>query len=123
MRDDIVTWLRQDFPGDSMVAQAIDEIERLRAELAAERVLCESYLIDKNQITQAWADELDRVKELQAKLAALSARHERALIQGDKLREALEPFANIGNDYPYVPTHEDYERARAVLKEKGSGDE
>jgi hypothetical protein len=37
MSDDIVTWLRQDFPGDSMVAQAVDEIERLRAELAAER--------------------------------------------------------------------------------------
>jgi hypothetical protein len=63
--------------------------DEARAELAAERVLCESYLLDKNQITQAWADELDRVKELQDKLAALSARHERALTQGAQLREAL----------------------------------
>jgi ribosomal protein L29 len=79
------------------------EITRLRAELAAERVLCESYLLDKNQITQAWAVELDRVKELKAELAAereqnddlleecskLTSDLRVALVRVAKLREAL----------------------------------
>jgi hypothetical protein len=81
---------------------ALADNDLLRAELAAERVLCESYLIDKNQITQAWADELDRVQTLKGQVT--------------KLREALEPFVSGCK----APDLDDFDRARAVLKETGN---
>ena len=68
--------------------KAYQQLARLRAELAAERVLCESYLLDKNQITQAWADELDRNKELRAELAAM--REDRDSHQRDAIKARAE---------------------------------
>jgi hypothetical protein len=66
-------------------------------------------------------------------LSAISARHERALIRGAKLREALEPFARhsdrlhsgYDNGDPMVSVFvADIRHARAVLAEtKGDGDE
>jgi phage host-nuclease inhibitor protein Gam len=41
------------------------------ADLTAERVLCESYLIDKNQITEAYAYQLDITESLKAEISAL----------------------------------------------------
>jgi molecular chaperone GrpE (heat shock protein) len=71
---------------------AADEIERLRAELAAER---------------------ERVKALEAEIDNYDA-----LYQGreNKLREALEPFVSGCK----APDLDDFDRARAVLKETGN---
>jgi septal ring factor EnvC (AmiA/AmiB activator) len=95
-----------------MLADKNAEINKLRAELAATIHEKENRIIERNE-----AESL--LKQARAELAALSARHERALIQGAKLRESLEPFAKFKDHWPIVPTHEDYERARAVLKETG----
>lgn len=102
-----------------------DEVARLRAELAAERERAEAATHYATQIT-VWTVETffepDKTgwKPLTELLGVLS-QLDNALVgvreKRDKLREALEPFANIGKDYPYVPTHEDYERARAVMAE------
>jgi hypothetical protein len=82
-----------DYSLDPSVLQ--DQLKKLRAELAAER------------------EREDSAQTMNGHRAREMLRLNQVIT---KLREALEPFANIGNDYPYVPTHEDYERARAVLK-------
>jgi chromosome segregation ATPase len=93
-----------------------------------------------NEAVCALAAERERVKEMakmiaearsrpdalradkaEAELAALSARHERALIQGAKLREALERIADTDPDDGTAWFHG---VARAALKEtKGGGNE
>jgi hypothetical protein len=61
-------------------------------------------------------------------LSAISARHERALIRGAKLREALEPILNSYIDDPRDSDAEqifvalgDLRRARAALEEARKG--
>jgi hypothetical protein len=91
----------------------------LRAELAAER--------EKRRADELLEDE--RLGKALARLDALSERHERALIQGAKLREALEPFANLrvtrfmtdGLKYGFRVDAADMRRARTALAETGGG--
>jgi hypothetical protein len=104
MSDDIVKWLRFHIWTDEPTAldRAADEIERLRAELAAERELKEKYM----------RKAIARTKER------------------NKLREALEPFANhreqhvcqyggLSDEHMMAPavTVGDLRRARNVLDE------
>jgi hypothetical protein len=119
MSDDIVKRLREGTFGsdetktdcviNAHMHRAADEIERLRADLAAER---------------GFRAETERqLQDAFNKMGAL-------LEDRDKLREALEPFAirNISDKAPDLDTVPVFvahlRRARAVLEEtKGGGDE
>jgi hypothetical protein len=105
-------------------AAAAATIAHLRAQLAAERRALEF----QKALTVGAISEADAMRN---ELSAISARHERALIRGAKLREALEPFARYLNleiddaaDEDVVECFQDVaitvgdiRRARAVLEE------
>lgn len=113
---DVVDWLRQEFPEDSGMAQVIDEITRLRAELAALR---------ENSLAV-----LTRVRGYRDKVIT---ERDALRAQLDEARDALEPFADMLMSYDAPkqgwmlsecrPEIGALRRARAVLdKIKGGGE-
>jgi hypothetical protein len=65
----------------------------------------------------------DTVEDLELEIIRLRAELAAERERTTKLREAMEPFAKFKDHWPIVPTHEEYERARAVLAETGGGHE
>lgn len=143
MSDDIVKRLREtgdDWPACLVVLEneAADEIERLRAELAAERELREREKDAAVAMLQVKIDAL--ASERKAKTIYYDewqdANNERDALREQlaEAREALEPFAKMESSWDaskfnwmgverYV-TIGDMRRARAVFgKIKGGGDE
>jgi hypothetical protein len=124
---------------DTLLGKAADEIERLRAELAAERERAEAATHYATQIT-VWTVEtffepdktgwepltglLGVLSQLDNAIVGVREKHNAALANVAKLREALEPILNSYIDDPRDSDAEqifvalgDLRHARAVLEE------